>query len=661
MGALRGFIAASVPPLALYLITLCPDLYWYDSAELVNDAYLLDIPHPPGYPLFNLLAFLFTKLPVLTIPARVHLFSACAASVGVGFFYLALSELEVRPLMALAASWLLAVTVQYWELAVVAEVYSLEALLLGACFSRLALMESRGDARPLGLFAAMGLMLFHRPTVVVFLVPWLVLSFRRWSGSWRPCLVAAGCGALPYLHTAWVFFFRADPPGRSWSINYFDFPRTGETFFKICTGTLYASNLGPLSPAELITEVGAYLALLTDQLGVLLAAAALWGLVEAIRGRLPRACLYLAATVAGNVVFFLHYNALEKDTMYVPSFMALLALATVALSRAAAGTRAVVPVGLVLVSWTLWTAVANLPRVDRRDYHEVRRCVDSTARLLPLGSFLYLTDDLIIHPFLYVKTVENRRLDVTLQIVDGFGPEVEKGLRERLGKGAKVFSPLFYPEKTFARVASGFSLVPRGFLYEIFPGRVPALPRLSGPAERWDRIELVGAAVRPQPTRVRRSDQFQVVVTWQRHQQSDPAVVFSWRPSGGPTVEWAFPVGYQRRPPGPDGRELTEEYLLKVPWRLPGPRTGKGELRMTALPSLRNALDDRILRRVNTRDWEENRFFKGQVAGFVRCMERGHPACSDVLEPVGGDLAGRLAGQRWVVLGTLELIDGEVQ
>ena len=48
-------IAIGVAYFALYLATLCPVVYWYDSAEYVTAAVTLGIPHPPGYPLYVLL------------------------------------------------------------------------------------------------------------------------------------------------------------------------------------------------------------------------------------------------------------------------------------------------------------------------------------------------------------------------------------------------------------------------------------------------------------------------------------------------------------------------------------------------------------------------------------------------------------------------------
>jgi hypothetical protein len=677
-GPWPGFVAVTGAALALYASTLCPDLYWFDSAELVNDAVLLDIPHPPGYPLFNLLAALFVRVPHGTLAARVNFLSACAASLGVGFLYLSLRTMGVRAFLAAAGAMLLAVSHEYWELAVVAEVYSVEAALVTYNLWRIARLESAaagaggaggaaGESevvKPVhdGLLAlGLGLMLFHRPTVLFFLVPWLVLLARRIARPGR-FLALMGAGALPYLHTAWVFFVREVPAGQRWSINYFDFPRTPETFFKICTGTLYAGNVDRLSAAELAAEVIAYGGLFVEQFGAVVAAIAVYGAGLVLTGRLTGAARYLVATAAGNVVFFLFYNALEKDTMYVPSFIALLALAVLVADHPRMPARLRVPIAIAMALCTAWIAARNLPAVDRSRYHEVRRCVDSTARLLPPRSWLYLTDDLIIHPFQFVMLVEGLRGDVSLRIVDGFGPEVERGLTGEIARQRRVFSPLFYPEETFRSVQSKFRLVPRGFLYEIH-GRLDGIPRLpplsgaewvalnaseasahpartAGPASpglalgAWSvgpgRLEALGWGVFPRDRTARRSDLVQVVVTWRWTGGGDPAAVLSLTVPGAEPLRWAYRIGYQGRP-WESGRG-TEEYFLKIPWWLARAAGGPGRLELAVIPSISAAAARGEIAVRNTRDWEERPFFKGRTLGFIRCMERGRPAFSEWLD-----------------------------
>ena len=66
--------------LVLYIRTLAPSLLFGDSAEFQTIAHTLGIGHPTGYPVYVLLARLFTLLPIGEVAYRVNLFSAfCAA------------------------------------------------------------------------------------------------------------------------------------------------------------------------------------------------------------------------------------------------------------------------------------------------------------------------------------------------------------------------------------------------------------------------------------------------------------------------------------------------------------------------------------------------------------------------------------------------------
>src|SRR5215213_3239514 len=82
-----------VMSLTLYMRTLAPSLLYGDSAEFQTIAYTLGIGHPTGYPVYVLLAKLFTLLPRGEIAFRVNLFSAFSAALTIGLIYLILRKL----------------------------------------------------------------------------------------------------------------------------------------------------------------------------------------------------------------------------------------------------------------------------------------------------------------------------------------------------------------------------------------------------------------------------------------------------------------------------------------------------------------------------------------------------------------------------------------
>ena len=114
----------------LYIRTLAPSLLYGDSAEFQTIAYTLGIGHPTGYPIYVLLAKLFTFLPVGDIAYRVNLFSAFCAALTVVCVYLITRKLGAMPIPAVYGSLALMLTPLFWKHASIAEIYTPSAACL---------------------------------------------------------------------------------------------------------------------------------------------------------------------------------------------------------------------------------------------------------------------------------------------------------------------------------------------------------------------------------------------------------------------------------------------------------------------------------------------------------------------------------------------------
>src|SRR5256885_11453283 len=77
---------------AAYLFTLAPEVTLRFSGIFSTGAMYAGIPHPPGYPVWTLYAWLFMLLPLSNIAWRVALSSAVAASVASGLIALMTSR-----------------------------------------------------------------------------------------------------------------------------------------------------------------------------------------------------------------------------------------------------------------------------------------------------------------------------------------------------------------------------------------------------------------------------------------------------------------------------------------------------------------------------------------------------------------------------------------
>jgi tetratricopeptide (TPR) repeat protein len=188
-------LAVFIVSFALYALTLAPTVTLVDSGELILAARSLGVAHPPGFPLYVLLAHLATMVPVGNIALRVNFASAIFAALAASALTLAVVEamattglagqstktrkrsadrkskrragtpaqtqdesLHSHPLITiipvLVAGLLLAFSRTLWAYATIAEVYTLNTFLIAAIFYLMfrwrRLIETRGRLNETG-------------------------------------------------------------------------------------------------------------------------------------------------------------------------------------------------------------------------------------------------------------------------------------------------------------------------------------------------------------------------------------------------------------------------------------------------------------------------------------------------------------------------------
>ncbi len=73
----------------IYILTLAPSVTFWDAGEFIAAAKVLGIPHPPGTPLFVMVAHVWAMLvPVGEYAVRTNLLSALMSALGAGCFFL---------------------------------------------------------------------------------------------------------------------------------------------------------------------------------------------------------------------------------------------------------------------------------------------------------------------------------------------------------------------------------------------------------------------------------------------------------------------------------------------------------------------------------------------------------------------------------------------
>ena len=130
--------AVAVGALLLYVLTLAPTTQFWDASEYITAAHALGIPHPPGNPLFVILAHAWGLIPLgADYARRINLLAAATSAAAAGCWFL-IAERWLRPvvpptrarqLAAAAGALIAAAAFSVWNQSVVSEkVYTVSVL-----------------------------------------------------------------------------------------------------------------------------------------------------------------------------------------------------------------------------------------------------------------------------------------------------------------------------------------------------------------------------------------------------------------------------------------------------------------------------------------------------------------------------------------------------
>jgi hypothetical protein len=451
--------ALGVIILAVYVRTLAPTVAGGDSGELITAAYTLGVPHPPGYPLYTLLAKLFTLIQIGTIAWRVNLFSAVCGAGAATLLFLAVARWSGSVWAALASASLFAFSPRVWPHAVTAEVFALNNLFI-AGIVYLTLRFSEESSTPgaagikrrrvfaCGLFFWMGLGLTNHHTLIFYALPAAIFVLMD-ADLRRPRLIGvfALCGLVGLLPYIYIPIASARIPFMSWG------DQTTVTGFldhllrrEYGTFRLGIQEHG----ADLTDRLAAYTSgTFSDLLwiGPILAVA---GLVVSLR----RASMALAWCWAAAFLFYLiTFNSLANGSLepgvsrfvegrfwQQPHLLLCIfaGLGLVAIGqRLGSAARWALPV--VAVAIAVAQPAINFREQDKSGSVEIHEFLKAILDSTPPRTLLLETGDYTFHGLRYMQTVEQYRTDVHVldQMVLGYS------WHQRLAR--KYFADVVFP------------------------------------------------------------------------------------------------------------------------------------------------------------------------------------------------------------------------
>jgi hypothetical protein len=421
----------------LYLGTLAPTVLPYstpdtlDSPMLQAEVSVLGVGHPTGYPTYLILTHLFTYLPFGDPAYRVNLASAVYAALAVLVVYLVGLRLGGRAVAAASGALAFGLSGAFWSQAVIAEVYTFEALLVALVILFALLWRDRRDDRYLLMTALLvGLSLTHHLTSVLLIpavLAFVFLTDRRVFSRMGLILKSLGLfllGLLPLFYLPIRALMHAPlneaDPSSLWR---FLLLVTGGSFLAESAEKGRNCSSSSLALADPSTKVQ----LLGDQL------VGQFPLILVVVGVL--AALYLVFTDRATFVLLgtLFFGCLVQAAVYlqlgiedfyvflIPAFLAFalsISAGLGALLRWVESLQIVSPVrkGLLVVLSTLvlfvpvWSVRESYPARDRSEDYGGRRAIEIVAGNVEKGAT-------VLHhrsPLWYMVLVEKRRRDLTL-------------------------------------------------------------------------------------------------------------------------------------------------------------------------------------------------------------------------------------------------------
>jgi Protein O-mannosyl-transferase TMEM260-like len=482
--------AVFVATLLLYSWTLAPTVTLIDSGELIVVAHGLGVAHPPGFPLWTILAHLASLVPVGNVAVRINFASALFAALASATITLVVAELmiaasyltapkrsekgarrskknapaavrdgkdndsAVSRLLVLAPAigtgLLMGFSRTLWSYATIAEVYTLNTLLICVIFFlmlrwRLGIIEDRrrigvpvegcrsagaDTAHDAFLYAAalvFGLALGVHHVSVAFILPALAVVVYRTEGlrffrSRRLIYTALiSIGALVAIY-AYLPLAAAHAPVINWGT-----PRSLREIWWHVTGRQYQVFFS-FTPKIIGEQSLEFFRLLLRESGLawlpLPLLFALAGFVSVFK-RDRTIFWVLLFVVFADLAYALSYEIAEdKDAYYLPAFLAIAIAAGFGIrwliqltvsKPALIGKPYLIAAIAVLFPVTI-EVTGNWPFNNRRHYFIAHDYVENLLSAIAPDGLLLTSDWQVASPMLYAQEVEQRRRDV--KVVD---------------------------------------------------------------------------------------------------------------------------------------------------------------------------------------------------------------------------------------------------
>lgn len=260
--------------LALYLSTQSHSIFGGDAGDLVSAASTLGVAHPPGYPLYTVVANMLIKYVNYGTPAwRVSLLSSISIAVSMGMVTLLGLLLFNRVIPAVLGSLILGLTYIYWLYAIVPEVFGMHLFFMTTQLVVLRLWEMTRQKKWITLFVGLFTLSILHHQIILFVLPAYMYFFLTHKNQLKIYLKSNRKQAIlaSILALAPLAYFAVSIP-RLAPYTWADTSSISEVI-KIITRDTYGSftsaHIILEKPLARLTDVYAYFVFMIEDFGLL--------------------------------------------------------------------------------------------------------------------------------------------------------------------------------------------------------------------------------------------------------------------------------------------------------------------------------------------------------------------------------------------------------
>ena len=486
----------------VYLITLAPTVTGEDSGELIAAAYGGGVAHPPGYPLWTMLASLSIKiLPLGTVAYRVNLLSAVLAAISATVLWRTVTRFfSVLPWTAALGSVCFACGRHFWSQAVITEVYTLHVLLTCLILHFALIWRETSKNKYLyivSFLTGLGLCNHHLAVLLGPLLFAFVLFHKpRLFISWKlimMCILFLAIGLTPYLYLPVA-------AGKSPYVNWGN-PDNWQRFLEHVFRKQYGDESMHLSRTlhRLFGHLGILWNWISQQYTIAAIPLLAGGLVVLARKNKRLLCItilfFLMHTVVLAELLNISFNRQElfcSRVFFLPAYISAIIWITVggehvgqSLSQVFARYKSATSLRFfpltVLLILAFW---GNFGQNNMRHYFFAIDHADNILKSLDKNAILIPSGDHNTFPLIYRHYVEGYRPDIV--IADKYG-YIEYDLYKTMPNAPKKIStrrqrenieshiianskrPVYYTVKPRMDLLSEYKTVSYGMLFRIFP------------------------------------------------------------------------------------------------------------------------------------------------------------------------------------------------